>query len=77
MHSLRGSLLSKCLDDVEKCVEGYRNVWTQIGCTLMANEWIDRCGRTIINFFAYWPKGIAFLESVDASHACKSEEFFA
>jgi hypothetical protein len=50
MHSLCGSLLSKRLDGVKKCVGGYRNVWT------LVDEWIDRCGRTIINFFAYCPK---------------------
>ncbi|KAK7386773.1 hypothetical protein VNO78_27109 [Psophocarpus tetragonolobus] len=72
-HRVRGYLLNKWVDDVRKLVDGYRIVWKQTGCTLIADGWTKRC-RTFINFLVYCPKGIVFLRSVDASHASKNAE---
>ncbi|KAG4399713.1 hypothetical protein AAZX31_08G274000 [Glycine max] len=73
-HRVRGCLLNKWVDDVRKLVDGYRIVWKQTGCTLMADGWNDGCRRTFINFLVYCPKGTVFLRSVDVSHASKSAE---
>lgn len=75
MYSLRGHLLSKLVNDVKKHVEGYCNVWKRTRCTLMADEWTDQYGQTLINFLVYCPKGTTFLKSVDASEACKGTTF--
>ncbi|XP_057429892.1 uncharacterized protein LOC130722998 [Lotus japonicus] len=74
MQRVRGFLLSKWVDEVKKLVESYRNVWKQTGCTLMADGWTDRCGRTFINFLVYCPKGTNFLKSVDASQHSRIPE---
>ncbi|KAL4293280.1 hypothetical protein AHAS_Ahas18G0112300 [Arachis hypogaea] len=71
---VRGYLLSKLVEDVKKMIEGYRVIWKQIGCTIMADGWTDRCRRTLINFLVYCPKGTIFLKSVDASHISKTAE---
>nr|XP_025621504.1 uncharacterized protein LOC112712803 [Arachis hypogaea] len=71
---VRGYLLSKLVEDVKKMIEGYRVIWKQTGCTIMADGWTDRCRRTLINFLVYCPKGNVFLKSVDASHISKTAE---
>nr|XP_025703529.1 uncharacterized protein LOC112805350 [Arachis hypogaea] len=71
---VRGYLLSKLVEDVKKMIEGYRVIWKQTGCTIMADGWTDRCRRTLINFLVYCPKGTVFLKSVDASHISKTVE---
>ncbi|XP_057734634.1 uncharacterized protein LOC130950101 [Arachis stenosperma] len=45
-----GYLLSKLVEDVRKMIDGYREIWKQTGCTIMADGWTDRCRRTLINF---------------------------
>ncbi|XP_058770291.1 uncharacterized protein LOC131643935 [Vicia villosa] len=74
MHSLRGYLLNKWVEDVNKLIEEYREIWKKTGCTLMADGWTDRKRRTLINFLVYCPKGTIFLKSVDASHASKTAD---
>ncbi|KAL4590571.1 hypothetical protein LXL04_003505 [Taraxacum kok-saghyz] len=37
------------------------------GCSLMADGWRDRRGRSLINFLVNTPRGSMFIESVDAS----------
>ncbi|KAL4287829.1 hypothetical protein AHAS_Ahas19G0225300 [Arachis hypogaea] len=71
---VRGYLLSKLVEDVRKMIDGYREIWKQTGCTIMADGWTDRCRRTLINFLVYCPKGTVFLKSVDASNISKTAE---
>ncbi|XP_015965600.1 uncharacterized protein LOC107489358 [Arachis duranensis] len=71
---VRGYLLSKLVEDVRKMIDGYREIWKQTGCTIMADGWTDRCRRTLINFLVYCPKGTIFLKSVDASNISKTAE---
>ncbi|KAL4276705.1 hypothetical protein AHAS_Ahas20G0233900 [Arachis hypogaea] len=71
---VRGYLLSKLVEDVRKMIDGYREIWKQTGCTIMADGWTDRCRRTLINFLVYSPKGTIFLKSVDASNISKTAE---
>ena len=37
MHSLRGYLLNKWVEDVNKLIEEYREIWKKTGCTLMVD----------------------------------------
>ncbi|XP_072064244.1 uncharacterized protein [Arachis hypogaea] len=71
---VRGYLLSKLVEDVRKMIDGYREIWKQTGCTIMADRWTDRCRRTLINFLVYCPKGTVFLKLVDASNVSKTAE---
>ncbi|XP_022895200.1 uncharacterized protein LOC111409377 [Olea europaea var. sylvestris] len=73
-HSLRGYLLAKNVEEVQKYVESYRSTWKMTGCTIMADGWTDQCKRTLINFLVYCPKGSVFLKSVDASDESKSAD---
>ncbi|KAL4394155.1 hypothetical protein AHAS_Ahas02G0123700 [Arachis hypogaea] len=40
---VRGYLLSKLVEDVRKMIDGYREIWKQTGCTIMADGWTDHC----------------------------------
>ncbi|XP_057740274.1 uncharacterized protein LOC130957434 [Arachis stenosperma] len=68
---VRGYLLSKLVEDMRKMIDGYREIWKQTGCTIMADGWTDCCRRTLINFLVYCPKGTVFLKSVDAFNVSK------
>ncbi|XP_024927992.3 uncharacterized protein LOC107412863 isoform X2 [Ziziphus jujuba] len=66
-HSLRGKLLNRSVQDVGEYGEELRKSWEVTGCSVMVDRWMDKTGRTVINFFVYCPKGTLFLKSVDAS----------
>lgn len=66
-HSLRGKLLNKSVQDAGEYGEELKKSWEVTGCSVMVDRWMDKTGRTVINFFIYCPKGILFLKSVDAS----------
>ncbi|XP_042957477.1 uncharacterized protein LOC122292959 isoform X2 [Carya illinoinensis] len=72
-HSLRGKLLNRSVQDVSEYVEELRKSWEVTGCSVMVDRWMDRTGRTVINFFVYCPKGTIFLKSVDASDITSPE----
>jgi hypothetical protein len=72
-HSLRGKLLNRSVHDVREYVEELRKSWDVTGCSVMVDRWMDRTGRTVINFFVYCPKGTMFLKSVDASEITSPE----
>ncbi|KAF5175661.1 hAT transposon superfamily [Thalictrum thalictroides] len=72
--SLRGNLLNKSVEETgELCLE-LRKSWEVTGCSVMADRWTDRAGRTVINFYVYSSKGTMFFKSVDASEISKSSE---
>lgn len=66
-HSLRGKLLNRSIQDAGEYGEELKKSWEVTGCSVMVDRWMDKTGRTVINFFIYCPKGILFLKSVDAS----------
>ncbi|CAN6299709.1 unnamed protein product [Urochloa humidicola] len=72
---MRGRLLAKCVEETKKFVDGFRKVWRETGCTIMADGWTDRKRRTLINFLVYCPKGTVFLKSVDATDSSKTTDF--
>ena len=59
------------VDEVRKLVESYKEVWKEIGCTLMGG--LATLGK-LINFLVYCPKGIVFLRYVNVSYASKTVE---
>ncbi|XP_078150193.1 uncharacterized protein LOC144545498 [Carex rostrata] len=73
-HDLRGYLLEKNTEEVKKFVEGFRSVWKETGCTIMADGWTDQRRRTLINFLVQCPKGTVFLKSIDATEESKTAE---
>ncbi|KAF1868189.1 hypothetical protein Lal_00018708 [Lupinus albus] len=70
-YRVRGHLVNKLVEDMKILVNDYRSIWKQTGCTLMADGWIDRSIRTLINFLVYCRKGTVFIKSVGASRASK------
>jgi len=74
-NQLRGSLLAKLVAETRNFVDGFRSVWRESGCTIMADGWTDRRRRTLINFLVYCPKGTVFLKSVDATEHSKTAEY--
>ncbi|KAJ4844825.1 hypothetical protein Tsubulata_043430, partial [Turnera subulata] len=66
-HDIRGFLLTKNVEKVNKYVHSYRKTWTETGCTIMADGWTDHSRRILIIFLIYCPRGTVFLKSVDAS----------
>ncbi|CAO2199203.1 unnamed protein product [Urochloa humidicola] len=72
---MRGRLLAKCVEETKKFVDGFRKVWRETGCTIMADGWTDRKRRTLINFLVYCPKGHEILE--DNPPRLNSEELEA
>ena len=67
-NDLRVKLLGEVKNKVKLLTDSYRNVWKEIGCTIMGGGWTDGRHRSLINFLIYYPKGISFIKSVDASN---------
>ncbi|CAN1127283.1 hypothetical protein LINPERPRIM_LOCUS29530 [Linum perenne] len=71
-HALRTHLLADCKRECQLLVEGYRETWAKRGCTLMADGWTDKRGRTLINFPIYCSRRLCFFKSVDATKEIKT-----
>lgn len=56
--ALRGKLLKNYVDLVNDEIKKHRDIWKETGCTLMANGWSDKNGRSLINFLVYSSKDI-------------------
>ncbi|XP_031252581.1 uncharacterized protein LOC116110517 [Pistacia vera] len=70
-HGLRVNLLRDAKKEVQLLVDSYRKIWENVGCTLMIDGWIDNSHRSSINFMVYFPKGVCFVKSIDASDVVK------
>ncbi|KAF0895482.1 hypothetical protein E2562_013580 [Oryza meyeriana var. granulata] len=68
----RGPLLVRNAEETKNFVQGYRKIWKETGCTIMADGWTDTKKRTLINFLVYCPRGMVFLKSVDATDSSKT-----
>ncbi|KAK9122934.1 hypothetical protein Sjap_012536 [Stephania japonica] len=73
-QALRGKLLNRSVHETGELCQELRKSWEVTGCTVMADRWMDRSGREIVNFFVYCSKGTMFLKSVDASEITRSSE---
>ncbi|XP_031252359.1 zinc finger BED domain-containing protein 6-like [Pistacia vera] len=69
--AMRVNLLRDAKKEVPLLVDNYKSIWEEVGCTLMADGWIDTSDRSLINFLVYCPKGVCFIKSVDASDVVK------
>lgn len=70
-NQLRTNLLGSMKREVQLVVNGYRNVWQEKGCTIMADGWQDRSNRQLINFLVYCKRGTSFVRSIDVSDLVK------
>ncbi|XP_031266667.1 uncharacterized protein LOC116125076 [Pistacia vera] len=70
-HDLHVNLLRDARKEVQLLVDSYKKTWEDVGCTLMADGWIDNSHRSLINFLVYCPKGVCFVKSVNASDVVK------
>ncbi|RVW83736.1 hypothetical protein CK203_045961 [Vitis vinifera] len=70
-HQLRVNLLKDAKKEVQLLVDFYHAIWAKVGCTIMGDGWTDNRQITLINFLVYYPKGISFVKSVDASDIVK------
>lgn len=66
-HEVRVPLLNKEVGRIKSLMKDHQEDWAKYGCSIMADGWTDKRGRTLINFLVNCPKGTMFLESVDAS----------
>lgn len=66
-HEVRVPLLKLEKEHTKKLLILNETEKKAIGCSLMADGWRDRKGRSLINFLVNTPRGSMFLESVDAS----------
>ncbi|KAL5701064.1 hypothetical protein ACHQM5_026443 [Ranunculus cassubicifolius] len=73
-QSLRGDLLNKCVQEAGGLCLELRKSWEVTGCSVIADRWTDRTGRTVVNFYVYCAKGNMFLKSFDATEISKSSE---
>ncbi|XP_073153018.1 uncharacterized protein [Henckelia pumila] len=66
-HEVRVKYLKKELTNTNLCLKSQEEDHAKYGCTIMADGWTDKKGRSLINFLVNGPKGTVFVESVDAS----------
>ncbi|XP_042451216.1 uncharacterized protein LOC122036087 [Zingiber officinale] len=66
-HEVRVKYLKKELANTNSLLKSHEEDHAKFGCTIMADGWTDKKGRTLINFLVNGPKGSVFVESVDAS----------
>ena len=52
-------------NEVKLLIDSYRSVWINTRCIVMCDGWLDGRHRSLIYFLIYYPKGIAFIKSVD------------
>ena len=66
-HALRDNVLSDAKKFASLLTDSNRSQWIKSGCTIISDGWRDTKQRHLINFLVYYPKGLTFLKSVDAS----------
>ncbi|KAL6526239.1 hypothetical protein OROMI_029879 [Orobanche minor] len=75
MHELRTWILKAEVEDITRIYEEYKQVWKQVGCTIMSDGWTDGKSRSLINFLINSPARTFFLKSIDASASIKNGDF--
>ncbi|GMH29710.1 hypothetical protein Nepgr_031553 [Nepenthes gracilis] len=64
---ISGRFLQEEVASIRNLLDEYRASWTLTGCSIMADSWKDKQGRTLINFLVSCPRGVYFVSSVDAT----------
>lgn len=80
MHELRGPLLNKAVDDIQKKVNEHKKEWVQNGCSILWDGWRDNVvQKDFVNFVVNSQKGTVFVKSMDISDVAKTANllFFA
>eukprot|EP00253_Pinus_taeda_P009492 PITA_09492 len=70
-EELRGPILQAEKQGMNSRLAELKKTWEVTGCIVMSDGWIDRKGRTLLNFLVHCPKGTMFIKSVDASEHIK------
>ncbi|GMP48782.1 hypothetical protein CsSME_00016021 [Camellia sinensis var. sinensis] len=70
-HEVRVTQLKKEVKHTEDLMKYHKEDCAKYGCSIMADGWTDKRGRTLINFLVNCPRGTMFVESVDASSYSK------
>ncbi|XP_059661220.1 uncharacterized protein LOC132307463 isoform X3 [Cornus florida] len=73
-HEVKVPLLRKELDNTNALMNDHREEWSKFGCSLMADGWTDKRGRTLLNFLVNSRRGTMFIESIDTSSFSKDGE---
>ncbi|KAL6582972.1 hypothetical protein OROMI_005050 [Orobanche minor] len=66
-HEARVPILKEKIKHTKLLLKDNEEEKSVYGCSLMADGWRDRKGRSLINFLINTPRGSMFVESVDAS----------
>ncbi|XP_042401120.1 uncharacterized protein LOC121991168 [Zingiber officinale] len=66
-HEVRVKYLKKELANTNSLLKSHEEDHAKFECTIMADGWTDKKGRTLINFLMNGPQGSVFVELVDAS----------
>ena len=70
-YQLRVNLLKDAKKEVQLLVNSYHEASAKVGYTIMGDGWTNNRKRTLINFMVYYPQGISFVKSMDASDIVK------
>ncbi len=53
-------------------LKSYEKEWAKFGCSIMVDDWTDKKQTILINLLVNSPKGIVFIESINASEYSKT-----
>ncbi|GMP99210.1 hypothetical protein CsSME_00046772 [Camellia sinensis var. sinensis] len=70
-HEVRVTQLKKEVKHTEDLMKYHKEDCAKYGCSIKADGWTDKRGRTLINFLVNCPRGTMFVELVDASSYSK------
>jgi len=73
-HEIRVPLLNKEVEYTDKLLKDHKLQWSNLGCSIMSDEWNDRKQRCLIKFLVSYPAGTMFVKSIDGSKFVKSGE---
>ncbi|KAL7222083.1 hypothetical protein ACSBR1_023905 [Camellia fascicularis] len=70
-HKVRITQLKKEVKHTEDLMKNHKEDCAKYGCSVIADGWTDKRGRTLINILVNCPRGTMFVESVNASSYSK------
>lgn len=73
-HEVRVTCLKKEVEYTNELLKSHKDMWVKYGCSIMADGWTSRTGKSIINFLVNCPAGSMFVKSIDASSYSKTGE---
>ena len=70
-YEISTRVLKAKVDDIDKIKAAHMTAWKEYGCTGISDEWMDRKGKSLINFLVNSPEGTFFYKSIDVSESIK------